>query len=529
MTEAFVRNRVSAGPITSARRTARLAFVGLTVIALGAANADLQAANDRECLDIGNATQLFVDGYTIQSRYGIDRKVQPAFKMEQPVMVSMHPWETEPGDSDTPGQPGKRVLLYGTVIYDPLQEQYRMWYMGRMGGQHGCEIPELDIPGENIHCDLTSYATSEDGFDWQRPNLGLVHFNGDLNNNILLDYHGASVMLDQKEPDPNKRYKAIGFIRRFHEIRISYSPDGIHWSEPQHATDRINEGALNACYVPFLDCYVAGSLERSEDPRYKFVDSDGDLQGKRVAVALRTEGKNLSNWDHKAYINPDDRDVPNTQFYGMTPFTYGDNGIVFGFLHVFRVKDPLSGFHDGPIDAQLVYSRDGQTWRRLEDRQPVIPLGPQGSFDGGMIMMTANGAFLHNDELIAYYTASEGEHGDQDTMTIGRASWPVDRLVAMEAGQEEAVLETKLLTVPNGNLEINVDAKGGYVTVEVLDATGKVLPGLASEQCVPIVGDSLRHQVRWKEGDLAELEQPLRLRFKMKNAKLYSLRFAPEK
>jgi len=391
-----------------------------------------------------------------------------------------------------------------------------------MGGQHDCEIPELEIPGENIHCDLTMYAESKDGIHWQRPKLGLVHFNGNPENNILLDYHGVSVLIDQEEPDPNKRYKAIGFMRRFHEIRVCYSSDGLHWTEPQHATDRVNEGALNVCYVPHLDCYVAGSIELSPDSHHTYVDADGDIQGKRVAVALRTDGKNLTKWRHKTFINPDKEDEPNAQFYGMTPFNYGDNGIVFGFLHVFHVIDSGAPAHDGPIEAQLVYSRDGKTWHRLEDRQPIIPLGPDGSFDGGMIMMTANGAFVKDDEVIAYYTACEGEHVKQNPMTIARASWPIDRLVALEAGQNEAVLETKLLTAPKGSLIVNADPTGGYVTAEVLDAKGQVQPGFSSNKCLYMVDDALRFHLRWEGKDLSQAAQPMRLRFKLKNAKLFS-------
>jgi hypothetical protein len=475
----------------------------------------------KDSINVGYKTQLFVDDYIVNKYQNVERKVQPATKMNKPVMVSKRPWETEINPN---GQDGKRVLLYGTVFYDPLQKQYRMWYMGRLGN-HCPPIPELEIPGENVHGDLTFYAESKDGITWKRPDLGLVHFDGDPENNIMLDFHGASVFLDQDEIDPQKRYKAIGFMRRFHDIRVCYSPDGIHWSAPQQASDRSNEGAFNACYALALKRYVAGSIELSSDMTYSYIDCEGDRQGKRVAVALCTGGKDLKNWTHKTYINPDEKDEPNTQFYGMTPFTYGDNGLIFGFLHVFHVIDPQACFHDGPIEAQLVYSRDGLTWHRMEDRRPVIPLGPEGSYDGGMIMMTANGAFVKDDELIAYYTASKGGHGNQDSLTAGMASWPLDRFVALEAGQDEGTIETKLITAPKGKLIINADAKGGYVTAEILNASGEVQAGFSSDRCRYLVKDSLKHEFTWKDKDISEAKKPLRLRFKLKNAKLYSFKF----
>jgi len=478
---------------------------------------------------IGHKTQLLVDDYIIHSRSGLIRKIQPANKMNQPVVVPEHPWEFSyhPKDDGV----GKRIYVYGTVFYDPLQEKYRMWYMSRLGQRHQFEIPELQIPGENIHGDLTLYAESQDGIHWTKPDLGLCHFNGDTNNNIMLDFHGVSVFLDQHEEDPSKRYKAIGFIRRFHEIRICYSPDGIHWTEPVHATDRYNEGALNACYVPYLNCYVAGSIEGSTNPLYSFKNFRGDVRPKRVAPALATDSRNLHDWAYRTVIYPHITDPPNTQFYGMTPFHYGDNGLVFGFLHVFNYTGPGPANDDGPIEAHLIYSRDGRTWHRIEDDQPIISLGPEGSMDDGMIMMTANGTFAHNDEIITYYTAANTGHGaliKNRNFKIARASWPLDRLVALVAGQEEGVLETKLLEVPKGKLIINADASGGYVTAEVLDARGQIQPGFSSDECQYMVDDSLRYNLRWEDKDLSQATQPMQLRFKLSNAKLFSFRFLQE-
>jgi len=483
---------------------------------------------------IGHTAQLFVDDALIHRREGVVRGVQPATKMKKPVLTPERPWEFSYfGESGGPKDAGvgKRIYVYGTVFFDPLQKQYRMWYMSRMNRGHDHEIPELKIPGGgNRWNDLTLYAASKDGIDWQRPNLGVVRFNGSGKNNIVGDFHGASAILDQQESDPQKRYKIIGFIRRDHAIRMCHSPDGIHWSDPLPAGDRRNEGSFNVCYVPNLDCYVAGSLERSSDARYEFKNWQGQRGRKRVIATLRTEGKDLTRWEKKTFIYPDDQDDPNTQFYGMTPFTYGD--LVLGFLHVFHYKGPGPANDDGPHDVQLVYSRDGRTWRRLEDRRPVIPVGAKGSYDGGMIMGTACGAGVHGDELIAYYTAANTTHGarvEDKLFSIGRATWPRDRLVALQAGAEGGMLETVPLEPPGGHLVINADATGGRVTVEVLGADGQVLSGFSGEQCVPITNDSLDHRVRWKSGDPSTLRQAFRLRFSIKNAKLFSFRFVQEK
>jgi len=479
---------------------------------------------------IGLKKQLFVDDAIIHRRQGIVRRVQPAAKMDKPVLAPERPWEfSYLGESGDPGI-GKRIYVYGTVFYDPDQKQYRMWYMSRMSRGHKHKIPELKIPGGgNRHCDLTLYATSKDGISWQRPDLGLVRFNGSGKNNIMLDFHGASVILDRDEPDPKKRYKAIGFIRRHHAIRMCYSPDGVRWSAPQPAGDRKNEGSFNVCYVPGLGCYIAGSIERSSDARYEFKNWQGRRGRKRVIATLRTDGKDLRQWEKKTFIYPDDKDDPNTQFYGMTPFVYGD--LVLGFLHVLHYKGPGPANDDGPMDVQLVYTRDGRTWRRLEDRRPVISPGPKGSFDGGMIMGTANGAFVHGDRLIAYYTASNTTHGalvKDKHFTIGRASWRRDRLVALEARNKPATVVTKAFKLEGDKLEVNVDAKAGWAQVELLDENGKKIPGFSGKAAKQHKGaDELRWAPKWKSGgDLSPLKgKTVKLKFTLQNAKLYAFDF----
>ena len=489
-----------------------------------------------EPLRLDTKTQLFVDDLLIHHKEGVVRRVQQAAKMDKPVLTPEHPWEFSYHLEDD--GVGKRIYVYGTVFFDSRQDRYRMWYMSRMSHRHDFAIPELEIPGGgNIHRDLTLYATSTDGIHWEKPNLGLCHFNrltgsgesivGDTQNNIMLDFHGASVFLDEEEPDPQKRYKAIGFIRRFEEIRICYSPDGVHWSEPQPAADRRNEGSFNACYVPGLRRYVAGSIIRSNDPRYEFINHEGQRGRKRVITTLISEARDLERWEETMVIYPDDRDPPSTQFYGMAPFTYGDNGIILGFLHVFDYTGPGPANDDGPIEVQLVYSRDGRTWHRMEDRSPVIPLGPKGSFDGGMIIMTALGTSLHGDELVAYYTAGNTGHGApvrDRHFTIARASWRRDRLVALQADSDHGVVETVPLETQGNRLEINADATGGQISVEVLDADGNVQLGYSGATCDAIDDDSLAHQVRWEGRDLSGIRRPFRLRFLLHNAKLYAIR-----
>ena len=173
--------------------------------------------NNVYILDSG--TELFIDDALIASKYGVKRTLHPCVKHETPVLEPdlNNPWEHGGPDQS------RRVHLYGTTMYDAAYGKYRMWYMCRMGPHwrfKANEIPGLYVPRpdrnpstyrgktrdaygrkfvENDRGDLTCYAESDDGLTWTKPNLGLFEFNGNPNNNIVWDLHGACVFRDDEE------------------------------------------------------------------------------------------------------------------------------------------------------------------------------------------------------------------------------------------------------------------------------------------------------------------------------------------
>ena len=169
-----------------------------------------------------------------------------------------------------------------------------MWYFGRMGPHWRVPAGNYQIPGLFVprtderpyHCngvsedsygrafvdndrgDLTLYAESDDGVNWVKPNLGIFTFNGSPDNNIIWDLHGASVFVDREEEDLDKRYKAIGFCRRYRGIFLLTSPDGIHWDDSdrlQPVVRRSNEGTFNVTWDAVDSVYRAYSIQRYDD------------------------------------------------------------------------------------------------------------------------------------------------------------------------------------------------------------------------------------------------------------------------
>ncbi len=67
----------------------------------------------------------------------------------------------------------------------------------------------------------------------------------------------------------------------------------------------------------------------------------------------------------------------------------------------------------------------------------------------------------------------------------------------------------------------------GGARVEILESDGRAIPDFTRADAVELIGDDLERVVAWKQGaELAPLAgRPIRLRFVMKDADVYSLQF----
>jgi len=84
------------------------------------------------------------------------------------------------------------------------------------------------------------------------------------------------------------------------------------------------------------------------------------------------------------------------------------------------------------------------------------------------------------------------------------------------------------LIFDGGELVLNVaTSAAGGVFVEVQDADGAPIPGFALADCAEVIGNRIEYVVRWTgDAELADLAgRPVRLRFVMKDADVYSFRF----
>lgn len=104
----------------------------------------------------------------------------------------------------------------------------------------------------------------------------------------------------------------------------------------------------------------------------------------------------------------------------------------------------------------------------------------------------------------------------------------IDGFASISATDTGGELRTKVLSFTGKELALNVATSiAGSVQVEIQDADGNPIEGFSLDQCSPIFGDSIKRKVTWSGStDVSRLAgQPVRLRFVLKDADLYSWRF----
>ena len=122
-------------------------------------------------------------------------------------------------------------------------------------------------------------------------------------------------------------------------------------------------------------------------------------------------------------------------------------------------------------------------------------------------------------------------HYMQESWHIERMLLRLDGFASVNAPLSGGEMITKLLIFSGTQLEINYrTGTAGSVRAEILDKAGYPIPGYSIEECHEIIGDEISRVVAWKSGvDVSKIiDQPVRLRFVLKDADLYSIRFKSE-
>ena len=128
------------------------------------------------------------------------------------------------------------------------------------------------------------------------------------------------------------------------------------------------------------------------------------------------------------------------------------------------------------------------------------------------------------DEMSLYVDEHYAQPGNQ----IRRYSLRLDGFASVRASHSSGELITKPLVFSGRELELNyATSAAGSLRVEIRDAGNRPIPGYTLREAVDIFGNRIAGRAAWKTGvDVGQLAgRPVRLRFVMRDADLYSIRF----
>ena len=405
---------------------------------------------------------------------------------------------------------------YLTVIHE--DGIYRLWYESR-GPEHRVDI-------DSRLC----YAESTDGFNWRKPTLDLIEYEGDKKTNIVFDknsnggfgYHGGTVFLDPVAP-LSERYKLIYLAaeEKKSQIRGAVSKDGLLWKPiPEPILDNYVSDTQTvvyydrkiSSYIGYFRSWIEGEI--------------GIFPGGRRAIA-RAVTKDFRKWPiPETVLHLGVNYHPSHDLYTNAHILYPDRDD----LHLMfpaqydREKDSL--------EVYLATSRDGVRWQYFGEK-PIVPLGEKGSGREGAIYAGCGLVPLDNKNLALPCCGFSSTHNDGYVSTRTKsysgcyfwATWKKDRLIAIEA-VEEGVFSLSVFTYQIARLYLNFVTKpAGEIRVQISDKKGKSISGYTFSDCSPIRGDELKYPLAWRGKTEISISQgkPVVVQFKMRQAKLFAL------
>jgi len=506
-------------------------FVGclMSILAIEAQGATMKSQRTKP-IELGSHKQLLFDELFLAKSKGITLRMNRPVQELDPVLVADKPWEN------------LGIGAYNTVMLE--KGRLRMWY----------DATARDNKRRLRR--LLCYAESKDGKHWDKPQLGLIAFNGSKKNNIVAppgseaSQQGGTVFRDDRAP-ASERYKLWTKYQASKEdnkngigtgLWAMISPDGLRWKllREGYPLGRGNAAdSQNVCfwdkdvgkYVGFVRMKTRRTEQRQRDCYVGLMTSDDFRNWTWAKEVFRADeripapaGVKLNPPPFVDLYTPGGMKVPgipNAYILLPTPYYHWSEGW----------KDAFPS----NIDVGFATSRDRVNWWRPPEFEPFLRLGPDGSASSGMIFSNP-WPIVRGDEIWIYYAGIGRDHrqthrewGRSPSRSgIFRARIRLDGFVSADAGYKGGEFTTPLVTFTGRRLELNIDGSaGGWLQVEILSPKNKPVPGYRLDRCDTIRGNSVKKAVTWQgKSDVSKLTgKPIRLRFVMRSIKLFAFQF----
>ena len=464
------------------------------------------------------------DSYSMPFRHGLQLELISAQRdAANPVL--------KPGGPNAPDS--ESMSYYGTVLQ--VGGELRMWYLGRGKPEHG----PLRV----------CYATSRDGFRWEKPALGLVNYAGSTSNNLVdLDFGGrvmsCNVLYEPDDPDPARRFKMFCEVeseRSQNQGCVAFSADGLRWKpSPRNPVTHVR--IENTGLVKRDGCYYVNGQNAGLDRAFQ----------KRVLLTLVSY--DFEHWTDAGALGFRRDDVPprpvhlNYQVGPQVHLGAGlwDRGnVILGFYGQWNAPLHSDDRRDLRMDIGLLVSADGlhyhepiPDFRIIESREEgwrtVSPAGDPPRLAQGQ------GVVNLGDKTVTWYSI----WGSGGSTGIRAAWWRRDRLGYFHATRAPIEGQTWVdevkphfisapIRLPATGAKVFLNAshlsEHARLVMEVLDERFRPLPGHTAAECLPFQDDSaFRLPVRWKSGDVVKSERPIRIRvnfdgLRLEDARVYAV------
>lgn len=425
------------------------------------------------------------------------------------------------GPKDAPDH--GHAILYGTVIKDG--DKFRMWYLGMFE----TELKAGQAPGWwRPMC----YAESADGVHWTKPNLGLMEFKGNKNNNICLvegepfsltkvnDF--LSVLHEPDDPDPARRYKAVYIAHPpYDDIKGGMSPIG--------PKERVVAATILATSADGLSWKVVGDRpanaegERFEvSSLYRFGDSyysTGQLaspwawrpDGSKVGrVMLGYRSTDFDHWSQAkafSFARPGQLTEPpiKGQQTHMGAGLWNRGNVLVGLYGMWQdaPAPPPKGaksWNEGvTIDLGLVLSNDGIHFREPVPDFKIIPRGKPGEWDD--IALLQGHAFVNEGDQTMIWYSHWDTGGRLKDMEIGLATLRRDGFGYLSRQFTNTIAHC--VTSPLSGKELSLFANAENLSakhplrIELLDERDRPIRGYSGKHAALVSKAGVREPVIW--------------------------------
>jgi hypothetical protein len=438
---------------------------------------------------------LFLDNRIIEKVENAKLEVGKVEKHKaNPLFTEEKPWEMRFDN------------FYGNIFFDESENIYKCWYSPFIvdSSSVGMSLEERQSrryrsPRGKREMGIC-YATSKDGINWEKPNLGLVEYNGSKKNNIVWrGPHGAGVFKDLHEKDDAKRYKVI-----FQGMDVSFSADGIHWKEKTKVkgVEVAGDTHNNALWAPSLNRYVG--ITRTWVKR--------ENRRKKEREVARIESDDFINWTKEEVVMQGEN--YDLQPYAMPTFYYA--GVYLGLVAIHQQSSDR-------VWTELAWSPDTKEWHRIDVGTPLIPCSDKElDYDYGCVYASAYPVFK-DDKILLYYGGSDWLHYGWRVASLCLATLRPDGFAGYvpENKQQQGTIITRSLSYSGQDIKLTADvANGGSIKVTILNDNGEEIT-----KAKPISTTVTDKVLKLKK---KANSNSVKLKIEFNNAKLYSFSFEPE-